>query len=232
MKTYTAVAALMTIAGGAMAQTNATPTQPTTGTAAGTSMPANQTDVRDKMVDALKQAGFSDVKMMPGSYVVQAKDKSGQSVNMLITPDSVTEMVGAGGAAAKTPSVAASGAAAGAGVVAGAASTNASAGSGSGEFATIPQGERMSSTIVGTDVYNKANQDIGTIKDLALDGGTLKAYIIGVGGFLGVGDRYVAVSPSAVNLTWNANDKKWKAMMDTTADQLKSAPEFKYPAKS
>ena len=87
----------------------------------------------------------------------------------------------------------------------------------------------MSSKIVGLDVYNKTNQDIGTIKDIAFNSNGVRAYIVGVGGFLGLGDHYVAVRPSALQVSYNAAEKKWHAAMDTNADQLKKAPEYKYP---
>jgi hypothetical protein len=90
----------------------------------------------------------------------------------------------------------------------------------------------MSSKVVGLTVYNATNQNIGTIKDMAFAGRTVQAYIVGVGGFLGMGDHYVAVRPSAVKITWNAGDKTWHAALDTTADALKAAPEYKYPSAS
>ena len=101
-----------------------------------------------------------------------------------------------------------------------------------GMFASVPAGDDLSSKVVGLDVYNKANQNIGTIKDIAFDSNGLQGYIVGVGGFLGMGDHYVAVRPSALNVTYNASDKKWHAIIDTNADQLKSAPEYKYPSNS
>jgi hypothetical protein len=47
-----------------------------------------------------------------------------------------------------------------------------------------------------------------------------------VGGFLGIGEHYVAVNPEAVNVAYK--DNQWHADMNATADQLKSAPAFKY----
>jgi hypothetical protein len=44
-----------------------------------------------------------------------------------------------------------------------------------------------------------------------------------------MGDRYVAICPSAIKLGYDAKDKKWHASMDAKADQLKAALEFKYP---
>jgi len=95
-------------------------------------------------------------------------------------------------------------------------------------FATIPASEQLSSKVVGLEVYNSANKDIGKIKDIAFDSNGVKAYIVAVGGFLGMGDHYVAVNPSAVNLSFDSNAKKWHAAMNTDVDQLKAAPEYKY----
>ena len=53
----------------------------------------------------------------------------------------------------------------------------------------------------------------------------LNGYIVDVGGFLGTGDHYVVVRPSAIS--FNAKDDKWHATMNANADQLKAAPRFR-----
>jgi hypothetical protein len=95
-------------------------------------------------------------------------------------------------------------------------------------FTSIPTGDDLSSNVVGLDIYNASQQKIGTVKDIAMSGGRVNAYIVGVGGFLGIGDHYVAVTPSSIELTYGATDKKWHATMDTDAAALKAAPEYKY----
>jgi hypothetical protein len=95
-------------------------------------------------------------------------------------------------------------------------------------FATIPAGEDLSSNLIGLDIYNGTNDKIGFVKDIAMSGGRVNAYIIGVGGFLGMGDHYVAVTPSAIAITYSAADKKWHAIMNTDTAALKAAPEYKY----
>jgi len=56
------------------------------------------------------------------------------------------------------------------------------------------QGEWRASKVVGLSVYNNNNESIGTINDLLTDkNGSIKAVVIGVGGFLGVGEHLVAV---------------------------------------
>ena len=52
-----------------------------------------------------------------------------------------------------------------------------------------------------------------------------------VGGFLGMGERYVVVDPSSVALTYDTGAKKWKASVNASKDALKAAPEFKYDGK-
>jgi sporulation protein YlmC with PRC-barrel domain len=56
------------------------------------------------------------------------------------------------------------------------------------------QGDWRASKIVGLNVYNDQNESIGSINDLLTDkNGSIKAVVIGVGGFLGVGTHLVAV---------------------------------------
>jgi hypothetical protein len=100
----------------------------------------------------------------------------------------------------------------------------------SGMFIYVPAQEELSSNVVGLDVYNKDKQNIGTIKDIALDVNGLNGYIVSVGEFIGTGDHYVVVHPSAIS--FKAKDNKWHATMDVNADQLRAAPEYKYSSKS
>jgi len=56
------------------------------------------------------------------------------------------------------------------------------------------QGEWRASKMVGLNVYNDKNESVGSINDLLTDkSGSIKAVVIGVGGFLGVGEHLVAV---------------------------------------
>lgn len=55
-------------------------------------------------------------------------------------------------------------------------------------------GNWRASKVVGLDVYNSSNESLGSINDLLTDqSGNIKAVVIGVGGFLGVGEHLVAV---------------------------------------
>lgn len=89
----------------------------------------------------------------------------------------------------------------------------------------------LSYNLVGLNIHNGQNETIGEIKDLIISDNMLTGYIVSVGGFLGIGERYVIVNPASVQVVYNEADKKWSAMMDTTKDALKAAPEFKYEGR-
>lgn len=59
---------------------------------------------------------------------------------------------------------------------------------------TTASGQWRTSKMDGLKVYNEANENIGTINDLLMDkNGDIKIAVIGVGGFLGLGEHLVAV---------------------------------------
>ena len=66
------------------------------------------------------------------------------------------------------------------------------------ESPTVPQtqlqGDWRASKVVGLNVYNDNNENVGSINELLMDkSGNIKAAVLSVGGFLGMGARYVAV---------------------------------------
>ncbi len=80
-------------------------------------------------------------------------------------------------------------------------------------------------------VYDPSNSKIGEIKDVLLSqDGKVNALIVGVGGFLGMGEKDVAVPFAAVKHT--TKDGKVYLTLDTTKDALKAAPGLKYDRAS
>ena len=78
------------------------------------------------------------------------------------------------------------------------------------------------------DVYDPTNNKIGEIMDVLVDkSGRVTSLIVGVGGFLGAGEKDVAVPFDAIHVTTQDNNK-WRLVMNATKDDLKSAPGFKY----
>jgi hypothetical protein len=97
------------------------------------------------------------------------------------------------------------------------------------KFSTVSKDEMFSSKLKGLNVYNQKDESVGEITDLAIKGNQVDALILSVGGFLGMGEHYVAVSPASVSVKRDAKNDKWVATMNTTKEALKAAPEFKYP---
>ncbi|QQR37224.1 PRC-barrel domain-containing protein [Devosia oryziradicis] len=89
--------------------------------------------------------------------------------------------------------------------------------------------DNLGSRLIGQPVYSSAGDDaeeIGNIDDLVFDeSGQIKAVVIGVGGFLGIGEKAVAVDFQSLEFTLAAdNTERW--VLPTTADALTAAPDF------
>lgn len=92
---------------------------------------------------------------------------------------------------------------------------------------SIPQDATTVTNWYKQSVYDPSDKKIGEIMDvLTTKDGKIETLIVGVGGFLGAGEKDVAVPFTSVKTTMK--DKKWYLTMDTTKDALKSAPGFKY----
>lgn len=96
------------------------------------------------------------------------------------------------------------------------------------EFAKMPADAVVSGDIVGLTAYNGNKDSVGEIKDIVIDHGKLAGYVLSVGGFLGMGEHYVEVGPSSIAVTYDQGEKKWKAFVNASKEELKAAPEFKY----
>ena len=118
------------------------------------------------------------------------------------------------------------------------------------------KGTWRSSKLIGLDVYNRADEKLGDINEVLLDAqGKVKAVVIGVGGFLGMGEHDIAVSMDRLKFveephksakadradgktTGSATaparrdaNNDWMpdhAVMDANKEQLKAIPQFKY----
>jgi hypothetical protein len=85
--------------------------------------------------------------------------------------------------------------------------------------------------ILGQLVTDPDEKEIGRLVDVLVDAnGQPQAAVIDFGGFMGVGNRKVAVQWSALH--FNPGDPKHKIALDMTPDQIKAAPEFRNPNKA
>ncbi|MCO5064786.1 MAG: PRC-barrel domain-containing protein [Rhizobiaceae bacterium] len=86
----------------------------------------------------------------------------------------------------------------------------------------------LAANIIGESVYNGTGDDaekIGDVSDLVIDpNGMVKSMVVGVGGFLGVGQKDVEVDYKSAEWT-ERNGDRW-IVMAMTKDQLQALPEF------
>jgi sporulation protein YlmC with PRC-barrel domain len=94
---------------------------------------------------------------------------------------------------------------------------------------TIGMEDIIVNDLLGAPVYSTAADDaeeIGTVNDLVITAdGDINAVIIGVGGFLGIGEKNVAVDYASLEYVVAA-DNTWRWVLGTTREALESAPEF------
>ncbi|MEH3148659.1 MAG: PRC-barrel domain-containing protein [Methylobacterium frigidaeris] len=99
------------------------------------------------------------------------------------------------------------------------------------KYVTVKPADVMSSKLVGTTVYNNKNETVGEVQDLVIENGkSITGVVVGVGGFLGLGESYVVLDPSTLAMS-NKNGK-WTVHVDTDKDTLKGAPKFEYSKKN
>ncbi|MEJ0093521.1 MAG: PRC-barrel domain-containing protein [Methylocella sp.] len=89
--------------------------------------------------------------------------------------------------------------------------------------ASLATGYRTSK-VVGSTVVNEADQNVGTIDDLIVTPSEKVPFaVLSVGGFLGIGTKYVVVPFSSLQV-----QGKKMVLPGATKDSLKSLPDFKY----
>ncbi|MFZ5782332.1 MAG: PRC-barrel domain-containing protein [Pseudomonadota bacterium] len=88
-------------------------------------------------------------------------------------------------------------------------------------------GKREVQGILGREVRSTADENMGRIVDVLVDGsGSTRAAIIDFGGFLGVGSRKIAVAWTALHFV-PAAEKRYGIVLELTRDQVNAAPEYK-----
>jgi len=96
-------------------------------------------------------------------------------------------------------------------------------------FLEAKPGQLLVSSFIGQSVYESDANDaksVGKLNDLITSpDGQIDAAVIGVGGFLGVGEKDVAVSPDQLQLATRSDGKKW-LVIKATKDELSAAPSF------
>ncbi len=89
----------------------------------------------------------------------------------------------------------------------------------------------LAGRLINRNVYDKAGKPIGDLRDILIDrDGKVSALIVGVGGFLGLGEKDVAIDYNYIE--HNGGISPNRIVIDMTREQLRTAPNFSAPASS
>ncbi|MCH8531875.1 MAG: PRC-barrel domain-containing protein [Saccharospirillum sp.] len=89
-----------------------------------------------------------------------------------------------------------------------------------------PSNGMQVSDLMGSNVRASDNEDIGSVDDMIVDSdGQIVAIIVSVGGFLGIGDREVAVGWDDVTRSGDGDDQELR--INRSSEELKNAPEYR-----
>jgi sporulation protein YlmC with PRC-barrel domain len=84
----------------------------------------------------------------------------------------------------------------------------------------------LATNFIGSSVYSSTDENIGDINDMIFDDkGAIQAVIIGVGGFLGMGEKDVALPLSKITVTKDENNAV-KLTVAASREELEKAPAF------
>jgi uncharacterized protein YrrD len=79
--------------------------------------------------------------------------------------------------------------------------------------------------VIGKDVVNVGDEEVGTIADLVMDQDQkLVGVVLSVGGFLGIGDKWVAVPVDQIDFP--TDEQPARLRVNVTKEQLENAPDF------
>lgn len=94
-----------------------------------------------------------------------------------------------------------------------------------GYIGSAPINGMQASELIGAKVRTTGDEDVGPVNDLIIgEDGRVVAIVIGVGGFLGMGEKDVAVGWDHVTRSGTTDDRELR--IDVTRDDLRSAPKF------
>lgn len=103
-------------------------------------------------------------------------------------------------------------------------------------------GQWRTSKLVGVDIYNEQNENIGEVREVIIDSsGKVNGVVIGVGGFLGMGEHNVMMKLDQIKFSnkrgttttgsTSSDSKQWypdRGTVNTTKEQLRAMPHFEY----
>ena len=86
----------------------------------------------------------------------------------------------------------------------------------------------LASAIIGGSVYSPADESVGDVNDLVIKPtGEIEAVVVGVGGFIGIGEKDVAIALNRFTMEPTPDFASTKLVLNATKEELQAAPAFK-----
>lgn len=96
-----------------------------------------------------------------------------------------------------------------------------------GYLDTTPASGMHASNLIGAEIKTTNDEEVGPVSDLIINkDGQIVAIVVGVGGFLGMGEREVAIGWDDVRRSRASDDKEQDLRINATRETLRSAPEY------
>ena len=97
-----------------------------------------------------------------------------------------------------------------------------------GQMITQDKSTLLASSIIGGSVYSPVNESIGDVNDLVVKPtGEIEAVVVGVGGFIGIGEKDVAIALNRFTMEPTPDLSSTKLVLNATKEELDAAPAFK-----
>ena len=86
----------------------------------------------------------------------------------------------------------------------------------------------LASAIIGSSVYSPSDESVGDVNDLVIKPtGEIEAIVVGVGGFVGFGEKNVAIALNRFTMEPTEDLASTKLILNATKEELQAAPAFK-----
>jgi PRC-barrel domain len=86
----------------------------------------------------------------------------------------------------------------------------------------------LASAIIGGSVYSPSDESVGDVNDLVIKPtGEIEAVVVGVGGFIGIGEKNVAIALNRFTMEPTEDLASTRLVLNATKEELEAAPAFK-----
>ncbi len=156
--------------------------------------------VKQQLKENLIRSGFTNVTVMPGSFVIHANDPQGNPMSMFVSPESFSAFEVEPGSNRMN--------------------SGRSVGEREPKFLSGAVWDATKADLTDTPVETSDNGNAGTIKGIVMGQNGELSYLVTT-----ANGHDVAINPDVMVLSYDENAKTWNAMVEATLKQIQAAPQ-------